>query len=192
MANRQRVDRCCYRFPASTRECLCTDKKEISRQSFGLKWYILTLTSRDQLLTLLFVHVAIDSTNAILDNLRHLKSSIEGTSFTFRPITINHDHLAILRHLVVAHVPNTLHDDTKKKIEHKVTDLLKGQVKRVIYSCIITCPWFAAAQTEISTGAKNNILFVVYVANDEHFFSLATPHEKELCETIDSVSHYNY
>ena len=136
----------------------------------------------------MLLNAAIDDTNAILDSLRHLKSGIEGTCFAFCPITMNHDLLAVLRHLVVAHVPSTLHEETKKKIEAKLTDLFKGQVKRVIYSCIITCPWFAAAQTEISTAAKNNLLFVVYVANDEQFFSLATPHEKELCETIDSVS----
>lgn len=130
---------------------------------------------------------AVEDANAILDSLRHLKSQIEGTSFAFQPITINHDQLAILRHLVTAHVPSNLHDDTKKKILEKLLILLKGQVKKILFVCILTCPWFASAQTEISTAAKNNLLFVVYVAKDEQFFSLATPHEKELCETIDAV-----
>ena len=127
-----------------------------------------------------------------MDSLRHLKSRIEGTSFTFRPLTLNQDQLALTRHLVVAHTPTTLRDDTKQKIQNKLTTLLEGQVKRVLYACIITCPWFAAAQDEISTAAKNNLLFVVYIANDEQFFSLATPHEKELCETIDAVNYLTY
>ena len=69
-----------------------------------------------------------------------------------------------------------------------ITLLLESQVKRVLYACLLTCPWFAYTQSEVSAQAKNNLLFVVYVAQDEQFFSLATPHEKELCETIDSVS----
>lgn len=131
--------------------------------------------------------IAIEDTNTILDSLRNLKSSIEGTSFAFRPISINHDQLALLRHLVLSHVPSHLHKETKDKIHEKVTTILEGQVKRILYSCIITCPWFASAQEEESAAAKNNLLFVVYVARDEQFFSLATPHEKELCETIDAV-----
>lgn len=50
---------------------------------------------------------------------------------------------------------------------------------------MLTCPWFALAQTEVSAQSRNNLLYVVFVANDEQFFSLATPHERDLCETID-------
>ena len=83
--------------------------------------------------------LAIEDTNSILDSLRNLKSSIEGTLITFCPITIDHDQLATLRHLVLSHTPSNLHEETKTKISEKLTVLLKGQVKRIVYACIITC-----------------------------------------------------
>lgn len=129
---------------------------------------------------------AIEEGNNILDSLRHLKSRIEGTSFIFRPISLDHEQLILLKHLVIAHTPASLQDVTKTKIVENITLLLESQVKRVLYACLLTCPWFAYTQPEVSAQAKNNLLFVVYVAQDEQFFSLATPHEKELCETIDS------
>ena len=132
--------------------------------------------------------IAIEEGNNILDSLRHLKSRIEGTSFIFRPISLDHEQLILLKHLVIAHTPASLQDVTKTKIVENITLLLESQVKRVLYACLLTCPWFAYTQPEVSAQAKNNLLFVVYVAQDEQFFSLATPHEKELCETIDSVS----
>ena len=48
------------------------------------------------------------------------------------------------------------------------------------------------SQSEVSAQAKNNVLYVVYVSRDEQFFSLATQHEKELCETWDEVSLIQY
>ena len=136
-----------------------------------------------------YIHtIAIEEGNNILDSLRHLKSRIEGTSFIFRPISLDHEQLILLKHLVIAHTPASLQDVTKTKIVENITLLLESQVKRVLYACLLTCPWFAYTQPEVSAQAKNNLLFVVYVAQDEQFFSLATPHEKELCETIDSVS----
>lgn len=70
----------------------------------------------------------------------------------------------------------------------KVTEIFEGQVKRLVYACVLSCPWFSGSQSEVSGQAKNNILYVVYVARDEQFFSLATQHEKELYETLDHVS----
>ena len=131
--------------------------------------------------------LAIDDINAILDSLRHLKSRIEGTRFIFQPLSLDHDQLVLLKHLVVAHTPENLQEQTKIKIVEKLTSIFEGQVKRIVYACILTCPWFARSQSEVSGQAKNNILFVVYVGRDEQFFSLATQHEKELCETWDEV-----
>lgn len=131
--------------------------------------------------------VAIDEGNALLDSLRHLKSSIEGTTFRFSSISINKQEAVHLKHLVVSHTPDNLLADTKTRIAEKLGLLFKGQVKSILYACVLTCPWFAASQTEISGRARNNVLFVVYVGSNEQFFSLATQHEKELCETIDEV-----
>ena len=123
----------------------------------------------------------------MLDSLRHLKSYIEGTTFKFTPITLNKQELVHLKHLVVSHTPDNLQDDTKAKITEKLGLLFQGQVKSILYACLLTCPWFSCSQAEISGRAKNNTLFVVYVATNEQFFSLATQHEKELSETIDEV-----
>ena len=86
----------------------------------------------------------------------------------------------------MAYTPATLHEQTKAKIAEKVVETFNGQVKKLVYACVLTCPWFAHAQSEVSARAKNNLLFVVFVASHEQFFSLATPHERELCETLDA------
>ena len=70
----------------------------------------------------------------------------------------------------------------------KLAELFQGQAKKLLFACILTCSWFAQAQSEVSAQAKNNLLYVVFVAGDEQFFSLATPHERELCETMDEAS----
>ena len=61
--------------------------------------------------------------------------------------------------------------------------IFEGQVKRLVYCCLLCCPLFAMSQSEVSAQAKNNVLYVVYVSRDEQFFSLAAQHEKELCES---------
>ena len=131
-------------------------------------------------------HTAVSECITILDQLRQLKSKIEGTYFNFQPIELNRDKLVELKHLVVAYTPATLQKPTKEKIANALAELFHGQVKKVVYACILTCPWFASVQSEVSAQAKNNLLFVVFVSSDEQFFSLATPHEKELSETIDA------
>lgn len=115
-----------------------------------------------------------------------MKSRIEGTYFRFQPIELDREKLVELKHLVVAYTPATLQEHTKAKIADKLAEIFNGQVKRLVYACILTCPWFAHAQSEVSAQARNNLLFVVFVASDEQFFSLATPHERELCETLDA------
>ena len=123
----------------------------------------------------------------LLEELRDLKSKIEGTHFKFAPVAFDSRILSDLKHLVISHTPPTLQDSTKKKIADKVRQLSEGQLKRVLFACILTCPWFAHAQTEVSSQARNNILYVVFVSRNEQFFTLAAPHERELCETVDEV-----
>lgn len=123
----------------------------------------------------------------MLDQLRLLKSRLEGSYYHFQPPSFNSDTLTELRLLSTAFTPTTLNPATKSKINKKLDELFHGQVKRVVYACLLTCPWFAMSQSEVSAQARNNILYVVYVASDEQFFSLASPHMKELAETIDEV-----
>ena len=131
---------------------------------------------------------ALEESLSVLDELRLLKSRLEGSHYQFQPPSFDDGSLTQLRLLTTAFTPATLNQATKTKIHHKVEELFAGQVKRVVYVCLLTCPWFAASQGEVSAQAKNNILYVVYVASDEQFFSLASPHETELGETVDKVN----
>ena len=130
---------------------------------------------------------ALAQCTSVLDNLRDIKSQIEGTYFKYRPLTLDADCLASLKYQVNSHTPSTLHETHKAKIAEGVHKLFAGQVKRVLYACVLTCPWFAGAQKEVSAQARNTLLYIVYVGSDEQFFSLATPHERELAETVDQV-----
>lgn len=122
-----------------------------------------------------------------MDNLRDIKSQIEGTYFKYRPLTLDADSLTTLKYQVNSHTPSTLYESYKAKLAEGVQKLFAGQTKRVLYACVLTCPWFAGAQAEVSAQARNTLLYIIYVGSDEQFFSLATPHERELAETIDQV-----
>lgn len=138
--------------------------------------------------TFLFSHTVISDAEKILDQLKEFKSKIEGSYFTFQPIVLDKQQVAVLKRHVVAYTPKTITEQAKHQIVDQLLGLLEGQVKKVLYACLFTCPWFSAVQDETSAKAKNNVLFVVYVAHDEHFFSLATQHEKELCEVCEEVN----
>lgn len=123
----------------------------------------------------------------MLDRLREIKSRMEGTYFKYRPLTLNAESLAHLKYQVTAHTPSSLNETHKTKMAETITKLFQDQVKRVLYACVLTCPWCVGSQSEVSAQARNTLLYVVYVGTDEQFFSLATPHERELAETIDQV-----
>lgn len=129
----------------------------------------------------------ISEAETLLNQLKNFKSKIEGSYFTFQPIVLDKQQVTALKHSVVAFTPKTITEQVKYRIVDQLLGLLEGQVRKVLYACLLTCPWFAAVQDEVSGKAKNNILFVVYVARDEQFFSLATQHEKELCEVCEEV-----
>lgn len=137
---------------------------------------------------LYFLFTATIEASQTLDDLCRLKSRIEGTWFEYQPYSFDLHKVAELRNLVVAFTPSTLLESTKAKIAEKLEELFHGQVKRLLYACLLTCPWFAASHSEVSAQAKHNLLFVVFVMNNEQFFSLATPHEKEMCETLNEVN----
>lgn len=130
---------------------------------------------------------ALEESRQLLDGMRLLKSRLEGSHYSFQPPSFSSELLTDLRLLSTAFTPATLNEVTKGKICNKIDELFHGQVKRVVFACLMTCPWFAAAQAEVSAKARSNILYIVYTASDEQFFSLASPHEKELGETLDEV-----
>ena len=138
--------------------------------------------------------VALSETGAVLDSLPALKRRIEGTFLRYKPVTLDSTHLSQLKHLVVSHTPANLHEQTKSLITENLSSVFKGQVKQLLFACVLTCPWFARAQAEVSGKGKNNQLYVVFVGSNEHFFSLTSHHGKGLNETIDEVYTitYNY
>ena len=136
------------------------------------------------------IFLVISQGTAIADSLRELKSQIEGTHFAFQPLSLDSSELVQLKHLVISHTPDNLNDVTRAKITEKLTSILGGQVKRLLYACLLTCPWFAHSQAKGSSQAKNTLLYAVFVSRDEQFFSLATNNEKKLGDSIDEVSYY--
>ena len=93
---------------------------------------------------------------------------------TYVKRTFDEEKLTQLQHLVMT--PSTLQDETKTEIAEILSELFRGQVKKLVYACILTCPWLKSAQ-----GRKGSLLprgkdfFVTYVASDEQFFCLGTP-----------------
>ena len=124
----------------------------------------------------------------LLDRLRQLKSDLEGSNYaTFSPAPLDSSALAQLKHMVVTHTPVDMLEQHKAMMADQLTELLAGRVKMLLYACLLTCPWYSGAQSELSSKANKNVLFVVYVALDEQFFSLTTPHNKAMLETSDLV-----
>ena len=124
---------------------------------------------------------------AILDQLRELKSRLEGNHFEAATLLFDPDAATQLKLLVLVHTAALMTADNRDKLSTQLQKCFSGVCKRILYACLMTCPWFAASQSEETARAKHNLLFVVFMANDQHFLSLATPHEKELNEVINEV-----
>ena len=131
--------------------------------------------------------IALSECSTVLDRLREVKSQVEGTYFKYRPLALDADKVTALKYMVTAHTPSTLHETHKVKMAESLSQLFQDQVKRLLYACVLTCPWSAGAQSEVSAQARGTLLYLVYVGSDEQFFSLATPHERELAESVDQV-----
>ena len=137
----------------------------------------------------MYVLSVVNECRELLDRLRLLKSDLEGSNYAaFSPFPLDASAMSQLKHLVLAHTPADLPEDQKAKIANQLADLLDGRVKQLLYACLLTCPWYSSAQAEVSSKANRNVIFVVYVALDEQFFSLNTPHNKAMMETADLVS----
>lgn len=128
--------------------------------------------------------------NHILESLKQLKSSIEGSQFIFNPISLPCDQLTDLQS-TISTLSLPLDTTSKTILADKVQSLFKGQVKRVLYSCVISCPWYnhIASKCDSLNGdsQRSDVLYVVYVSNDEHFFSIASQHDKDKYDVFNEV-----
>lgn len=122
-----------------------------------------------------------------MDRLRLLKSKIEGSHNQLQQLTFNPTSLSQLKNVIASHIPVRLSEQEKARLAQLVSDMLEGRVKRIVYCCVLACPFFAGAQTTETDRARNNVLFLVFVAQDKQFFSLATPHEKGLADVSNQV-----
>lgn len=76
---------------------------------------------------------------------------------------------------------------TRDAIEERLHTLFKGQVKRLLFACVLSCPWYSAVFNELKNNngqgihinfksekaSSYNVLYVVYESLTENFFSLS-------------------
>lgn len=107
-----------------------------------------------------------------MDRLRLLKSKIEGSHNQLQQPTLNPTLLSQLKHDVASHTAVSLTEQEKAKLAQIVSDMLEGHVKSILYCCVLACPFSAGAQTRQVDQAQN-VLFLVFVAQDKQFFSFS-------------------
>ncbi|KAI6649530.1 hypothetical protein LOD99_6696 [Oopsacas minuta] len=122
---------------------------------------------------------------SILDSLKDQKSKLEGTFSVYNPFPLDSELLDKFRWDVRAHTPSSVPKEFKGRIVDGLSQCFGAFWKKPIFSCLLTCPLFASVHSETSSQAARNILFVVYVGLDEHFFTLLTQSEREQHEVID-------
>ena len=122
-----------------------------------------------------------------MDRLRILKSRIEGSYHPFQQWTFDEKCLSHLKHLVVSHTPAAITEQHKATLAQLVSELLGSRVKQIVYCCLLSCPFSTGARCREGDQASKNVLFLVFVATDEQFFSLATQHDKGLSDVINQV-----
>lgn len=125
----------------------------------------------------------------MLDSLRQLKSELEGNHYECcTPTPLHAPSLSRLKRLILAHTPADMSEQHKVKMADLLAEVMTGHVKTLLYACLLTCPWYAWGQDELSSKANKNVLFLVYVSLDDDFFTLATPHERGQLDSKDYVS----
>ncbi|CAH1789226.1 unnamed protein product [Owenia fusiformis] len=121
---------------------------------------------------------------ATLDKLRALKSEVEGTHYDYVPTTANEAALQDLKTLMLMHIPTSVTEDVRQKFEKLILSSLSGH-KKIIFGCLMTCPWYQSTQPERGQQAKHNMIFIVFVSTDEQFFSTANQHVRDQNHVID-------
>ena len=128
---------------------------------------------------------AIDEGLKLLVALKEQKSKLEGTFSTYNPFPLDTDLLEKFRWDIRAHTPSSLPENFKPRVLEWLGQCFGPYWKKPIFSCLLTCPFFAKAHSEVSSKATHNVLFVVYVGLDEHFFTLLPQSEREQHEVLD-------
>ena len=122
---------------------------------------------------------------ALLDSLKEQKSKLEGTFAPYNPFPLNEELLSKFHWDVRAHTPSSLSGEFKSRLVDWINQCFAPFWKKPIFSCLLTCPFFASIHSEISSQSSRNVLFIVYVGLDEHFFTLLSQSEREQHEVLD-------
>lgn len=96
--------------------------------------------------------------------MRDMKSSLEDCDVGFECVEVREDSDTVqrLRQLSLMHVPGSMTSEVKATLAELTQHIYEGQIERVLYGCIMTCPWYAATQDERGQQAKHNTVFIVY------------------------------
>ncbi|WAQ96464.1 hypothetical protein MAR_029154 [Mya arenaria] len=97
-----------------------------------------------------------------LENLKFIKSSLEGSEVTVTTPEISEEFLTELKQQTLMHLPSSMTEAARGKILDLVQKTFQETDVVVVYVCLLTCPWYSCTQRERGEQAKYNQLFIVY------------------------------
>ncbi|XP_064645366.1 uncharacterized protein LOC135498826 [Lineus longissimus] len=112
------------------------------------------------------------------DQLRSIKSQIEGSHVGYEMNQFNEDLLPELHRMAQLTVPSYLEDHRSNIFSH-IQNCFKVSPAKILFCGLHTCPWYADTQKEIGQKARHNTIIVVYVDPDVKFYSPTHPHVKD-------------
>ncbi|KAH9500065.1 hypothetical protein Btru_076509 [Bulinus truncatus] len=120
-----------------------------------------------------------------LDSLKEQKSCLEKSNNGFISPKICTDDFVELKQLMLMHTPSSLTDDSRTKITKFILSAFKDHCKTIVAIVLLTCPWYELSKRERGEQAKHNILYVIFISQDEHFFSPVNSHFKAQASVFD-------
>ncbi|KAH3864135.1 hypothetical protein DPMN_027148 [Dreissena polymorpha] len=120
-----------------------------------------------------------------LDDLKSIKSSLEGSEVKVKAPEVKEDFLVELKQLTLMHIPSSMEKDVCLKFQDLIQKTFEGTGVDVVYACLLTCPWYACTQQERGEQAKYNTLFVVYQSSLRSFCAPVSSHVVEKTSIVD-------
>ncbi|XP_045212796.2 uncharacterized protein LOC123563823 [Mercenaria mercenaria] len=119
-----------------------------------------------------------------LENLRSIKSSLEGSEVKVTAPEVSQSWLQELKQLTLMHVPSSLTDTVRENFTQLIKKSFQDEEVEIVFAALITCPWYGCTQKERGEHAKYNNLFIVYQSTLERFMA---PHSAHLVEQTNVV-----
>lgn len=121
----------------------------------------------------------------VLDSLRSIKSSLEGSEVKVSAPEVKEEYLQELKQLTLLHTPSSLTDDTRRKFYDLIKRTFQDDDLELLYMVLMTCPWYSCTQKERGEQAKHNNIFIVYQSSIEKFVAPVNAHLVEQSSTVD-------